>query len=127
MKYVKLIIIVAASLMYIILIVKAKEKQLLKRHYDSLFVEKLDDYRYWLTPVGKVKFRTTVCDDYPAPTWATGNTLCDITFVDNKWCWSLDPNIHAGYYYERGPDGRRTFRTEPTSKPECPATNTATE
>ena len=121
MRYLKFSIVVIASLLYIILIVRSKQHQIHVYHYESLFVEKLDDYRYWLTPTGQSRFRITICDDYDAPTWETGNTLCDVTFVDKRWCWSLDPNIHAGYYYERNPkpDGKRTFRTEPASKPDC--------
>ncbi len=70
-------------------------------------VERTAPYEYWITPrSGGTRFHTTVCRDYFEPQFMNGMILNRVIFADQGTCWSLDPNKHAGYFIQRGKDGR---------------------
>ena len=73
--------------------------------YDNVQVEQTAPFEYWMVPDGQPKFHTTVCRDYPEPGFTTGMVLEHVTFVDRGSCWSLDPNLHAGYFIRRNKNG----------------------
>jgi hypothetical protein len=74
--------------------------------YDNVQVEQTAPFEYWMTPDGQPRFHTTVCRDYMEPGFTTGMTLDKVIFVDRGSCWSLDPNLHAGYFIRRRQDGQ---------------------
>lgn len=51
-------------------------------------------------PANQREFRTRICGDYDIPPFKVGHVLSSITFYDENTCWSLDPNKHAGYYFD---------------------------
>jgi hypothetical protein len=80
--------------------------------FHDVGVQKTAPFEYWLIPRKAPRFHTTVCRDYQEPAFKTGMRLQKAIFIDMGNCWSLDPNKHAGYYIERGEDGKPIRETE---------------
>lgn len=106
-NWIMMCLVVAAFLEFI----RAGMQQEILYDYHNVRVEKTAPFEYWLTPEGKPRFHTTICRDYMEPGFGSGMVLSRVILLDKGSCWSLDPNKHAGYWIERGQDGRPIIET----------------